>query len=91
LTIWDLATAKPKATIRPEGKSLATLGYSPDGKTLAIGCTKLQLLDSGTLKPRLTVDAHKGGVFSLVFAPDGGTIVTSGFDGSQELWDLAKR
>ena len=64
------------------------LVYSPDGKTLAHGCSGTVLWDplTGALKNRL--GGHAGTVTSVTYHPDGNILATAGQDGTVLLWDL---
>ena len=70
----------------------AALAFSPDGRTLAGRDGRDVLiwnLDSTALPIRLT--GHGGRVHAAVFTPDGSTLITSGEDQAQIVWDLSGR
>jgi WD40 repeat protein len=72
--------------------NVTTLGFSPDGKTLASGGwdDMVRLWDVATGKELHKLDAHKGMVARVVFAPDGKVLASrGGIDGVLRLWDAA--
>ncbi|NEQ33304.1 MAG: hypothetical protein F6K04_20285, partial [Leptolyngbya sp. SIO4C5] len=68
--------------------SVNNLGFSPDGKTLAVasgdGTVKLWDRDGTLLN---TLEGHNVGVLSVSFGPDGNTLASGSEDGMVKLWD----
>jgi WD40 repeat protein len=102
--VMELATGKqrhefrgmgPAATFAADGKGLTGIGYSPDGRTLAIwrhrrglerSPAKTQLLDAATGKERRKIEGAGGAV---AFSPDGRTLVAVKDDHQTlGLWDV---
>jgi len=82
--LWDLAAlGKPPTALTADG-TVASLAFSPDGTTLAIGTQNgggndagaFQLWDLATRKPTATVSTT-GTVLALAFSPDGRTLAFS--------------
>src|SRR5262249_43506680 len=69
---------------------VAALAFSPDGATLAAGCSdgviRLWVLPSGEL--RQTFSGHVAAVSRLAFAPDGRTLASLGEANLLNLWHL---
>ena len=75
---------------------VGSLGFSPDGKLLAVGGYKeVRLLDSSTGKAIATFGGHADLVRSLAFSPDGKYLAAAGGlpqrSGEIRIWDVASR
>ncbi|MEU9473952.1 helix-turn-helix domain-containing protein [Streptomyces avermitilis] len=90
--IWHLKTGALHTVHTGHGRSVRTLEFSPDGRTLAvagIGASDEQvtLLDSATGRTQHSIKPN-GGLQSLAFSPDGHTLATaSGSKGVVKTWD----
>jgi WD40 repeat protein len=78
------------------------LAFSPDGKTLVIGCqegvgshaAQVLLFDPVTRRPPTLLSRTKAWVRALAFSPDGKTLAVAtggGESGLVTLWDVARR
>ncbi|MEV2193684.1 helix-turn-helix domain-containing protein [Streptomyces phaeochromogenes] len=91
--IWHLSTGALHTVHTGHGRSIRTLEFSPDGRTLAVagigaGDEQVTLLDSATGRTQHSVKP-KGGPLSLAFSPDGHTLATaSGSNGVVKTWDV---
>lgn len=94
VTVWkvDGDSAQQLFALPKANHDVRCLGFSPDGKTLAVGrlsAIGLWALDDG--KPKaLEATGHQDWVFSVSFSPDGKSIATGSKDTTVRLWDLAQ-
>jgi hypothetical protein len=93
--LLDNARAHPQlqAFLTAHTRPVSSVGFSPDGKTLASGSldNTVILWDVATGKPvGQPLEGHTdGGVYSVGFRPDGKTLASSGsYDAWIILWDL---
>jgi WD40 repeat protein len=83
LRFWDAATGAPLHTL--EGAGPSALVFSADGKTLAVGGSRLRFLDSASGEERASLATSS----SLIALHPGGTLVATGRrGGTVRLWDL---
>jgi WD40 repeat protein/tRNA A-37 threonylcarbamoyl transferase component Bud32 len=97
--IWDVArlervkTLKVDTVLGDKGYVLGwTVGFSPDGRTLATGGADslVHLWDVGTGRLVRELEQNVGnGVWALEFSPDGSVLAMSGGDPYASLWDVA--
>ena len=97
--LWDLATGTTIAAFDSVVVNVAvhtspsSLGFSPDGKTLAVSSANgVKLLDVGT-QSKLAAYDHRGtgwGAGAIVsFSPDGTILASGADDGTIRLWDVS--
>ena len=83
----------------PQGASITSVAFSPDGKRLLVGRWankfevpgpgEAQLYDPAGWIPIGPPLQHNGPVTAVAFSPDGTRLLTAGRDGSVGLWDAA--
>jgi hypothetical protein len=85
--LWDRGTGKELRTRIGEGVEIRSVAFSPDSKTLALGCMDLtvRLVDLDTEKEIRRVVGKFG-----TFSPDGKLLATTRQEpDALELWDAA--
>jgi len=95
IVLWDLGTRQPVGSADSQFTghtgSLAWLGFTPDGTTLASSSTdttiRLWDVDSGRTIGRALI-GHTDTPIYMAISPDGRTLVSSSWDGTIRLWDL---
>jgi RNA polymerase sigma factor (sigma-70 family) len=61
--------------------------FSPDGRRLAFGTTKVLLLDTVTGATKATFEGHRGPVTTLAFRPDGRRLASGSTDSTILIWN----
>ncbi|MGF2038742.1 MAG: ribosome assembly protein 4 [Nostoc sp. CmiVER01] len=77
-------------TLEGHSSRVFSVGFSPDGKTLASGSldNTIKLWDVSTGKAIKTLTGHSSPVYSVGFSPDGKTLASGSGDKTVILWDL---
>jgi predicted amidohydrolase/DNA-binding beta-propeller fold protein YncE len=88
IALWDVSSGKLRSTLPLSGN----LAFSPDGKTLAVGSSPVQIVDAVTGKElaKLPVD-KKSSPTCIAFGPDGRTLAGADFNGRIYVWDVPGR
>jgi RNA polymerase sigma factor (sigma-70 family) len=89
IRLWDVATARVSKHFGEQ--PVQSLGWSPDGRTLAAGNHDgtIALWDVATGRARHRLRGHRREIDSVAFSPDGRLLASSTFDGDILLWDAA--
>ena len=105
LLLRDTATCEVKQKVKLPGEQWyeVSIAFSPDGQTLAVGCSRpsaaIHLIKDGNIET--IKDAHEAWLYQIAFLPDG-RLVSSGTAGGKfagqapaknqiRLWDVADR
>ncbi|MBA4064271.1 MAG: hypothetical protein C0501_11265 [Isosphaera sp.] len=92
VVLWDLATDRPRASLRGHTAEVYQMAYAPDGRTLATASWDgtVKLWHAATGEELLTFRRQSGVVWSVAFAPDNSYLaIGAGTLGQGEvtLWD----
>lgn len=83
---------RPPLTFSDSAGPVATLAYSPDGRTLATGGWngEVKVWDPATGVLLQTLKGHSRRVYCITYAADGQTLYSAAADRSVRAWDVAK-
>lgn len=86
----DHGAAKAKFNYVGNSGAVWSIGYTPDGKTLAMAIEDgtVRLWDTASESIRASLPGHKGAVWAVDIKRDGTAIATAGEDGKVGLWSL---
>jgi WD40 repeat protein len=88
--VWDVTARRPAGPALSSYRTVTRLALSPDGKTLAVAGSGVQLWQTasgqqiGTALPA----AGRGRYRAVAFSPDGATLATLGADGTARMWNV---
>ena len=90
IDLWDIETGKHKKTLKGHKKSIESLAFSPDGKTLASGSldNTIILWDVAKGKRKKTLKKHANEIRKVVFSPDGKTLLSYDRSTILKLWEV---
>jgi WD40 repeat protein/serine/threonine protein kinase/class 3 adenylate cyclase len=90
VTIWDVASAAPIATLKGHSGEVAAVAFTPDGKRLLSGSfdNSARLWDLSARKEIFTFTGHKGAVRDVCVSHDGKLGASASADETIKCWDL---
>ncbi|MFE9104630.1 protein kinase domain-containing protein [Actinomadura geliboluensis] len=89
--LWDARTGRMLAVLGDSSQQVASLAFSPDGRTLAAGMgAAVHLFDTASRRDLGVLDNPSGSATALAFSRDGRTLATGG-NGAVSLWDVRTR
>jgi WD40 repeat protein len=90
--LWDLATGKVRHQWTVPDETVSSLGFSPDGRTVAVTNRKSDLLlhdvASGEERQRFRCEREFG--LSYAFSPDSKVLLLHDYGGPFREWDIAR-
>jgi WD40 repeat protein len=89
ITIWDLESRRPAATLTGHSSGVVGLAYSPEGRKLASAGQDrtLRVWDAATGESLLVLSGHEHILWDVAFDPDGTRVASASSDGTVRLWD----
>jgi WD40 repeat protein len=88
--VWDVTARRLAGGPLSSYRTVTGLALSPDGKTLAVAGSGVQLWQTATgrrIGTALPV-AGQGRYRAVAFSPDGATLATLGADGTARIWNV---
>jgi uncharacterized caspase-like protein len=91
IKLWDVASGREIRTLSGHSSAVASVAFSPDGRTLASGSGDhtIKLWDVASGREIRTLSGHSDVVWSVAFSPDGRTLASASWDHTIKLWDVA--
>jgi WD40 repeat protein len=102
LTIYDRESGQKLVTLEGHPDQLNDWAFSPDGTILATGggynshpwpvnaAGDVRIWDVKTGRLLAKLARHWGAISDVEFSPDGKTLATASYDGTIQLWELAR-
>lgn len=92
IKLWDVPTARERASLRGHAGPVFAVAFSQDGKTLASGGEEKSIIiwSIAGVERRINLPGHAKEVNSVAFAPDGRTLLTASDDQTARLWDVSE-
>ncbi|MYF98390.1 WD40 repeat domain-containing protein [Candidatus Poribacteria bacterium] len=86
----DLMTRKQKMGLGGHKKSVKSISFSPDGKTMASGSwdKTIRLWELPEGKYKKTLKGHKKSINSMMFSADGKLLASASRDDTARVWDV---
>jgi esterase/lipase superfamily enzyme len=90
LRFWDIANGECRAVLQGHTDTVATCGFSPDGRLVASSSADhtLRLWDVPSGQCLAVLGGHVGGIGDTAFSPDGRLLVSGSADCTLRLWDI---
>src|SRR5207249_4843678 len=89
--VWNIETGMRLHEL-PHPAKTEGVAFTSDGATLATGCQdgKLRFFDVASGKEKAALTGHRGGITDLCFTSDDKHLISSGFDRTVRIWNVAK-
>lgn len=86
----DAYLQKSLLTLEGHSRSVTSIDWSPDGRTLASGSedNTVKLWDIAANQELRTLEGHSGGIRCVAWSPDGLTLASGSYDNTVKLWDV---
>src|SRR5262249_28416827 len=92
--VWDLGPRRDPNILTNQIAIARSVAFSPDGKTLAVtdnSDMSIKLWDLLSRRPVASLRGHQAPVADVTFASDGRRLVSTGYDATVCVWDVAAR
>lgn len=91
IQLWDVTSGELIRTITGHDKTIKSVAFSPDGRSIATGSEdkKVKIWDVASGELKQTLDRHNDFVYSVAFSPDNQMIASASQDKSIMIWDVA--
>lgn len=91
LSVWDMQTRERLSRTRFAGQTFDILGFSPDGKQLAVNNgIEIWFLETDTWQVTRILAGHTNPIQELAFFPDGRKIISISSDRTVRVWSPAE-
>jgi WD40 repeat protein len=89
--VWPARLSLERVTFRPHAGPVLTLGFAPDGQTMATGGFDqlVKVIDVASGNVRHTLRGHSAPIAAVAFSPKEKTVASASADGSLRLWDTS--
>jgi WD40 repeat protein len=89
IKIWDPKRGKALVTLEGHSNSVATVAFSPDGRTLVSGSDDqtVKVWDVNTWKNTVTLKGHSKEVWCVSYSSDGKLLACGSADGTVNIWE----
>jgi serine/threonine protein kinase/WD40 repeat protein len=84
--------AGPIRTLPTSIEEVASICWSPDGRRLAVSGSepcRIEVIDRPTATVQMVMDGHLGTVTDVTFVDNGRMLLSSAWDGTSRIWDVA--
>lgn len=90
LRLIETNTGKQIKEIRGHRSKIASVVFSPNGKTIATGSLDrdIKIWDATTYRELRTITGHGDFVYSVAFTADGKRLLSGSFDRTARIWDV---
>ncbi|MEW6235875.1 MAG: protein kinase [Candidatus Omnitrophota bacterium] len=89
LVVWDAETGREINRLDNSTSVFLSVGVSPDGKRIAMGCqdNTVKIWDFETLRELFSLEGHSAPVLYMAFSPDGKQIATGSMFKIVKVWN----
>ena len=91
ITVWDVGSPRPVATLQGPADGTTACAYSPDGSQVATGSADgtVRLWDAKQMESQNAPLGHEDIASCCAYSPRGDMVVTGSHDGTVRTWDAS--